>query len=129
MNLTHARLVTLPVADQDKARAFYVDTLGFEVIVDQRMGPVRWLQVAPSGAQTSFTLATAEQGFTPGSAQGIMLESTDLDADCDELKQAGVAVDGPNDLPWGRQATLADPDGNGFVLTAPAPTAPATTAR
>ncbi|MEV4166307.1 VOC family protein [Nonomuraea dietziae] len=121
MNITHAKIVTVPVSDQDRAKDFYVTALGFEVVVDQQMGPVRWLQVAPKDAQTSFTLATAEQGFTPGSATGIVLETSDLDADCAELLKAGAAVQGPTELPWGRQATLTDPDGNSFVLSAPAP--------
>lgn len=119
MNITHATTVTIPVADQDRARTFYVDVLGFDVVVDRQMGPMRWLQVAPKGAQTAFTLA-AGQEFTPGSAQGIILESTDLDGDCSALGSAGVTVDGPTDLPWGRQAVVSDPDGNGFVLAAPA---------
>ncbi|WP_405613549.1 VOC family protein [Streptomyces sp. NBC_01511] len=121
MNITHATVVTVPVADQERAKDFYVSTLGFQVVVDQRMGPVRWLQVAPPGAQTGFTLATAEQGFTPGSSTGIVLETADLDGDCAALVGAGVAVEGPTDLPWGRQATLADPDGNSFVLAARSP--------
>ncbi|MEU5124600.1 VOC family protein [Streptomyces mobaraensis] len=120
MNITHAKLVTLPVTDQERAKDFYVGTLGFEVLVDREAGPVRWLQVGPAGAQTSFTLATAEQGFVPGSVRGIMLETSDLDADCARLAAAGAVVEGPVDLPWGRQATLSDPDGNGFVLTAAA---------
>lgn len=121
MNITHTRVVTLPVTDQDRAKDFYVTTLGFEVLIDQQAGPVRWIQVGPKGAQTSFTLATAAQGFTPGSAKGIVLETSDLDADCAQLTKAGAAVKGPTDLPWGRQATFTDADGNGFVLSAPAP--------
>jgi predicted enzyme related to lactoylglutathione lyase len=121
MNITHTRIVTIPVSDQDRAKDFYVSILGFEVIIDQQAGPVRWLQVAPKDAQTAFTLATAEQGVTPGSAKGLILETTDLDADCADLKQAGVTVEGPTDLPWGCQATLTDPDGNSFVLAAPTP--------
>ncbi|TDE45733.1 glyoxalase [Nonomuraea mesophila] len=121
MHITHAKVVTVPVSDQDRAKDFYLSTLGFQVVVDQQMGPVRWLQVAPSGAQTSFTLATAEQGFTPGSSTGIILETADLDADCAALVKAGAAVEGPTDQPWGRLATLADPDGNRFVLAAKPP--------
>ncbi|MFI8849040.1 VOC family protein [Streptomyces sp. 891-h] len=121
MNITHAQTVTLPVSDQERAKDFYVDALGFRVLADQRMGPVRRLQVAPHGAETSFTLASAEQGFTPGSVSGLVLETSDLDTDCAELTRAGAAVEGPHALPWGRQATLTDPDGNSFVLAEPSP--------
>ncbi|WP_344414026.1 VOC family protein [Amycolatopsis minnesotensis] len=116
MTITHARLVTVPVTDQDRAKDFYVGKLGFEVLIDTKAGPVRWIQVAPKGAKTSFTLATAEQGFTPGSVRGTILETSDLDGDCATLAKAGVVVDGPKDYPWGRQATFADPDGNRFSL-------------
>ncbi|WP_283136323.1 VOC family protein [Rhizohabitans arisaemae] len=122
MQITHATFVTLPVADQDRAKDFYVGTLGFEVLADQQAGPVRWLQVGPKGAQTGFTLATADQiGLAPGGVRGILLATADLDADCAELVRAGAAVEGPVDLPWGRQAALTDPDGNGFLLTEAGP--------
>ncbi|TYK53272.1 VOC family protein [Actinomadura decatromicini] len=116
MNITHVRLLTVPVSDQDAAKSFYADTLGFEVVADQSTGPVRWLQLAPKGAQTNVVLAAHVPGHTPGSLHGLILETSDLDADCARLRQAGVDVDGPQDLPWGRQATLTDPDGNGLVL-------------
>lgn len=121
MNITHALFVTVPVADQEKAREFYCDTLGFEVVVDVTAGPQRWLQVAPEGAQTSFTLVAAGQGgFELGSAKGIMLESADLDADHAALAGAGVAVKEPVRMPWGRRhVDFTDPDGNRFTLSAP----------
>lgn len=112
--------MTVPVTDQDRAKNFYVDTLGFEVVIDKQAGPVRWLQIAPQGAQTSFILATAEQGFVPGSLKGLQLETTDLDGDCARLTEAGVDVD-LAELPWGRRANLSDPDGNAIVLSGPAP--------
>lgn len=123
MTITHTRLVTVPVADQDRAKDLYTTAFGFEVLADGQAGPVRWLQVGPKGAQTSFTLASAEQGFVPGSAKGIMLETTDIDADCARLAAAGLAVEGPDDQPWGRQATVTDPDGNRFILAAADPAA------
>jgi predicted enzyme related to lactoylglutathione lyase len=122
MNITHTRFVTVPVSDQARAKDFYVGTLGFEVVIDRQVGPGRWIQVAPKGAQTSFTLATAAQGFVPGSAQGILLETADLDADCAHLAESGAIVKGPVDYPWGRQATLTDPDGNRLILATPTPT-------
>ncbi|MFD7295661.1 VOC family protein [Streptomyces sp. NPDC059897] len=45
-----------------------------------------------------------------------MFVTTDVDADCERLKAAGVEVDGPEQLPWGRMAGLTDPDGNGLML-------------
>jgi catechol 2,3-dioxygenase-like lactoylglutathione lyase family enzyme len=116
MNITHVRLLTIPVSDQDAAKAFYTDKLGFEVVSDQSMGPVRWLQLTPKGAQTNVVLANHVPDVAPGSMHGLLLETSDLDADCAELRRAGVEIDGPQDLPWGRQATLTDPDGNGLVL-------------
>lgn len=117
MNITHASFVTLPVADQDRALRFYRDVLGFEVTADLDMPPGRWLQVAPKGAQTVFTLSGPGMGgFTPGEARGIMLVTTDVDADSAWLAAAGVAVEGPDDLPWGRMASFRDPDGNGLML-------------
>ncbi|MGW2096662.1 VOC family protein [Streptomyces olivaceoviridis] len=117
MTITHASFVTLPVADQDRALRFYRDLLGFEVAVDREMPQGRWLQVAPEGAQTVFTLSGPGMGgFEPGSARGIMLVTTDVDADCARLAAAGVEVRGPADVPWGRMASFTDPDGNGLML-------------
>ncbi|MFE1293175.1 VOC family protein [Streptomyces sp. NPDC058731] len=117
MNITHASFVTLPVADQDRALRFYTDVLGFRVVADVQMPPGRWVQVAPAGAQTVFTLAGSGMGgFEAGSARGIMLVTTDVDADCARLAEAGVAVRGPEDQPWGRMASFTDPDGNGLML-------------
>ncbi|MET7922764.1 glyoxalase superfamily protein [Streptomyces sp. NPDC056728] len=116
-NITHASFITLPVADQDRALRFYVDVLGFDVTADREMPPGRWLQVAPAGAQTVFTLAGPGMGdFTPGSARGIMLVTTDVDADCARLTAAGAEVTGPDDVPWGRMASSSDPDGNALML-------------
>ncbi|MCW7945476.1 glyoxalase [Streptomyces hygroscopicus] len=117
MTITHTSFLTLPVTDQDRALRFYTDVLGFEVTADLDLPQGRWLQVAPKGAQTVFTLSGPGMGdFRPGSARGIMLVTTDVDADCARLAAAGVAVQGPDDLPWGRMASFRDPDGNGLML-------------
>jgi len=117
MTITHASFVTLPVSDQDRALRFYRDVLGMEVTADRQLPQGRWLQVTPEGAQTAFTLSGPGMGgFTPGSARGIMLVTTDVDADCARLTAAGTPVQGPDELPWGRMASFADPDGNGLML-------------
>jgi catechol 2,3-dioxygenase-like lactoylglutathione lyase family enzyme len=118
MTITQIQTITLFVADQDRAKAFYVDVLGFDVRADNVVGDNRWLEVAPPKGASAMVLHIPFPGMGPGSSRGVILESDDLDADCAALTAEGVAVDGPHDQPWGRQATFADPDGNSFVLSA-----------
>ncbi|SIM44100.1 glyoxalase superfamily protein [Micromonospora cremea] len=122
MTVTHVQLVSVPVADQDRARDFYVDVLGFDLIWDNPMGPDggRWVQVAPPGAATALTLVTWFPTMAPGSLKGLVLETDDLDADVARLRERGVdfADGGIRSAPWGRYATFDDPDGNGIVLQA-----------
>lgn len=126
MNLSHIQLISLPVSDQDRARDFYVNVLGFDLVRDNPMGPdSRWVQVAPKGAETAITLVTWFPTMPPGSTKGIVLESTDLDADVAELMAEGVAIEGGiQEQPWGRFVTFDDPDGNGIVLQESASGAP-----
>jgi catechol 2,3-dioxygenase-like lactoylglutathione lyase family enzyme len=122
MSIDKIQLVSVPVSDQDKAKDFYVETLGLELVRDNPMGPdQRWVQVAPAGAATGITLVTWFPSMPPGSSKGLVLETGDVDGEVDRLRASGVAVDGPQDAPWGRFATLDDPDGNGIVLAGPPP--------
>ena len=119
MTVTHVQVLSVPVSDQDRARDFYVDTLGFDLIADYPMGPGgRWVQVAPKGAATTLTLVTWFPTMPPGSLKGLVLETDDLDGDVTSLRERGVAfADGGIQLaPWGRYATFDDPDGNGIAL-------------
>ena len=118
MTITHIDVVSLPVSDQERARDFYVGTLGFELVRQNRMGPAQqWVQVAPKGAQTSVTLVTWFDTMPAGSLQGLVLRADDIDAEVEALTAKGVAVpDGVQDAPWGRYAVFTDPDGNRLVL-------------
>jgi len=118
MAITHLQLISLPVADQDRSREFYVDVLGFDLVRDNPMGPgQRWVQVAPKGAATSITLVTWFPTMPPGSVKGIVLETDDLDGDVAALTAGGVTFEGGiQEQPWGRFVTFDDPDGNGIVL-------------
>ena len=116
--ITDVRTVGVPVADQDRALAFYVDTLGFDLVRDNPLGPdQRWVQVAPKAAQTSITLVTWFPTMPPGSVKGIVLETDDLDGDVAALTAGRVTIEGGiQEQPWGRFVTFDDPDGNGIVL-------------
>lgn len=87
--------VIVPVADQDGAVEFYTEKLGLEKRVELSFGPdFRWIEVAPSGADTSIALCPPGPGVTPGGKQtGISLQTADVDAYHAELKARGVDVD------------------------------------
>jgi len=58
LNLSQVGRVCVTVADTDRAIGFYVDTLGFEKVVDVPMGPdMRWVEVAIPGTPTTIALA------------------------------------------------------------------------
>jgi catechol 2,3-dioxygenase-like lactoylglutathione lyase family enzyme len=123
MAITHIHLVSLPVTDQDRARQFYLDVLGFDLVRENPMGPdQRWVEVAPRGAQTSITLVTWFPTMPAGSVKGTVLETDDLDGDVAALTAKGVGIDGGiQQQPWGRFVTFDDPDGNGIVLQETSP--------
>ncbi|MFI7148673.1 VOC family protein [Nonomuraea sp. NPDC050022] len=107
--------VTVPVADQQRALAFYSGVLGFETRTDNPFPMGRWLTVAPKGAETTLLLAS----WFPDMAAigGLVVASDDLDALAGRLREHGTACEGPTDEPWGRQLLFQDPDGNGFVVS------------
>jgi catechol 2,3-dioxygenase-like lactoylglutathione lyase family enzyme len=112
------QLFSVPVSDQDRARDFYVDVLGMELVEDQLMGPGRrWVRVRPVGAETSITLVTWFDSMPAGSLTGLVLETDDLDGERTRLDALGVlAAGGVQDAPWGRYIQVQDPDGNGLIL-------------
>lgn len=118
MAITQVRMFSLPVRDQDRARDFYVNVLGFGLVRDNPMGPdARWVQVTPKGAQTAITLVTWFPSMPPGSVKGTVLETDNLDGDVADLTAKGVEIEqGIQVEPWGRFITFDDPDGNGIVL-------------
>lgn len=87
--------VIIPVADQDRAVEFYTEKLGLEKRLELPFGPdFRWIEIAPSGADTSIALCPPGPGVTPGDKQtGIALQVADVDAYHAELKARGVDVD------------------------------------
>jgi catechol 2,3-dioxygenase-like lactoylglutathione lyase family enzyme len=122
MDISQVTCLSIPVADQDRAKDFYVNTLGFRLV---RELPVpmgensRWIEVAPAEGKTALILENWIPNMKPGGVDGVMMETRNMDADVSALQQAGVTVEGPFDTPWGRQASIKDPDGNGIVLHVP----------
>jgi lactoylglutathione lyase len=119
--ITKINTVALYVADQGRARDFYVDALGFDVTTDVDMGEMgRWIEVAPPGAQTAFVLADAA-GFQKtdhiGKSADVTLICSDVQKLHDDLRAKGVPVTEPERQAWGTFIKITDPDGHEFVAS------------
>jgi catechol 2,3-dioxygenase-like lactoylglutathione lyase family enzyme len=110
--------VSVPVNDQDRAKEFYVGTLGFELLVDNtwREG-LRWSEVAPENSATSLMLVTWSACMLPGMYRVIVLSTDDIRAIHEQLVARGIDFElPPTETPRGTQAMFRDPDGNALFL-------------
>ena len=113
--------VVVPVADQERMIEFYVDKLGLETRTDVAFGDgYRWVEVAPSGAETTIALAPPPEGRPTGNREtGIGLHTDDIDAYHAELRDAGVDVDAEVSRmgdPVPPLFWLRDPEGNTLMV-------------
>ena len=125
-------VVVIPVSDVERAKRFYVG-LGWRLDADFVVGDTfQAVQVTPPGSPSSIHFGTGLTSAAPGSASGLYLVVTDIEAARAELAGHGVAVSetfhraGPGQPPiTGRDpegrsyssfATFSDPDGNSWLL-------------
>lgn len=119
MALTNLEVISVPVSDQERAKRFYVDKLGFTVQMDGEFGEgMRWVMLRPPGASTSITLVTWFDTMPAGSLKGSVLTCDDLDRTLAELAERGVTFSEAEiqEEAWGRWKTLEDPDGNSWIV-------------
>jgi catechol 2,3-dioxygenase-like lactoylglutathione lyase family enzyme len=123
VSIVSFEIVSVPVSDQERAKLFYRDTVGFELIREEPMpqGPPggKWIQLAPQGCKTTIALVTWFDTMRPGGLQGVMLNVTDIDRDHKDLSARGLTLTEIQEAPWGRFAMFKDPDGNGWILRQP----------
>ncbi|HEX5557957.1 MAG TPA: VOC family protein [Gaiellales bacterium] len=115
--ITELHTVALYVADQDRAKRFYVEALGFELNADQPgLGGIgRWIEVAPRGARTAFLLADAAgwgKMDMVGSSADVTLRCEDARALHADLVAQGVPVTDPQTQRFGTFIDVTDPDGH-----------------
>ena len=110
-------LITLPVSDVDRAKAFYADAAGFVAEHDHDVNDeLRFVQLTPPGSACSIAFGKGLTEAAPGSVQGLQMVVADADAAHAELSARGVAVSDVQDFPWGRFVFFSDPDGNGWAV-------------
>ena len=110
-------IVSIPVTDAQRSKAFYTDVLGFRLLRESPMGPeMSWIQLQPRDGGATITQVTWFEKLKPGGQQGLMLHVADVDAERERLAGLGVETAAAEDQPWGRFTTIKDPDGNGWVI-------------
>ena len=118
MNL-RLELVPVPVADIDRAKAFYVDQLGFAADHDvQPASTVRVVQLTPPGSQCSICLSRGLPALDnqPGTIRALHLVVDDIVTARQALVERGVDIENISDLGGMLYAGFADPDGNTWTL-------------
>jgi len=131
-------VTTLPVADVDRAKAFY-QSLDWRLDADFETGPdFRVVQLTPPGSACSIIFGTGVTTAAPGSVEGLQLVVFDIDAARDELAAHGVGVSevfhdaggvfhhggtearvpgpAPGHADYGSFVSFDDPDGNGWIV-------------
>lgn len=116
--------VSVWVSDQDRAKDFYVNKLGFELRGDQPLGSGdtrRWVSVAPKGAATELILYIAGDDWPDyrnmaGKPQPITLRVRNIQQLHEQLTAKGVQMTPPSGEFWGKDSMLTDSEGNQLVV-------------
>ena len=110
-------LVIIPVSDVDRAKAFYVDQVGFNADHDQVVtDDLRFVQLTPPGSACSIAFGLGLTDAEPGSVRGLQVVVDDAQAAHDHLVAAGVEVGDVEHRAWGSFVYFTDPDGNAWSV-------------
>jgi predicted enzyme related to lactoylglutathione lyase len=116
--ITGVRTIGVKVSDQDAATEFYVGALGFEKRLDAPMSPtIRWIEVAPQGANTSIALNLNDGDPGASTDTGVRFTVPDAEAEHEAMQERGVTVGAVMRLDGvPAMFTFDDPDGNRFYV-------------
>jgi predicted enzyme related to lactoylglutathione lyase len=110
-------LIAVPVSDVDRAKAFYVDQVGFNLDHDHRVDEnVRFVQLTPRGSACSIAIGQGLTDAAPGSVKGLQLVVSNADEAREDLRSRGVDATDVQEFPWGRFTFFSDPDGNAWSV-------------
>jgi catechol 2,3-dioxygenase-like lactoylglutathione lyase family enzyme len=126
MALDSIVMITVPVRDQERARVFYVEVLGFTVKMDFVMDAeqagaggdgARWLMLTPPGGGADIALVTWFSDTSPPGSAKLSISCGDVDLTYEAFITHGVK---PNNevanASWGRWFSIDDPDGNNWLV-------------
>jgi lactoylglutathione lyase len=114
--------VTVYVENQEQAKDFWLNKMGFVLKFEQPMGPnASWIEVGPSDDEFTtlvlYSKAAMEQQNPSAVAHPSILFSTDdIEAAYEQMKQNGIEVEDLLKMPFGTMFTFKDQDGNSYLL-------------
>jgi predicted enzyme related to lactoylglutathione lyase len=112
-------LVAVPVSDVDRAKAFYVEQVGFNADHDHTVSDdVRFVQLTPPGSACSIAIGKGVTQAEPGSVEGLQVVVSDINAARSHLVENGVEASEVQSFPWGEFVFFNDPDGNKWAVQA-----------
>ena len=114
--ITGVKTFGIPVSDQSRSLAFYVDKLGLELRVDTMFGQERWIEVAPPGSITTVALVRGPDQVRTGIDTQIRLATDNAEGARTELIAHGVDVDEIIRRYPVSMFTVRDPDRNRIVI-------------
>jgi catechol 2,3-dioxygenase-like lactoylglutathione lyase family enzyme len=110
-------LVAVPVTDVDRAKAFYVDRVGFSADHDYQVtDELRFVQLTPPGSACSIVIGQGITEMAPGSQTGLQVVVEDVEAIRQELAGRGVETSAVDRQPWGWFSFFSDPDVNTWAM-------------
>ncbi|RAP76064.1 VOC family protein [Paenibacillus montanisoli] len=117
--ITKIATAAVYVEDQQKAKQFWTEKVGFDLVRETPMGPgAAWLEVAPKGAESALVIyPKAMMKNWSELKPSIVFECTDIEATYEKMTANGVKFEGPlQKMQWGTFATFYDEDGNQFLM-------------
>jgi predicted enzyme related to lactoylglutathione lyase len=110
-------VISIPVENQENSKAFYLK-LGFQVVLEKPFDHgQKWVQMAfPGQSNVSITLVTWFPNMPPGSINGFVIKTDDIEWEKTELAAKGITTGQVEQTPWGRFLSVSDPDGNKLSL-------------
>lgn len=114
--------ITIYVNNQQEAKKFWTEKIGFKVILEQPMGPnATWIEVGTDTLETTFILYEKRLMLQqkPNANVGhpsIILSTNDISKTYQSMEEKGVKVDKILEMPYGKMYTFYDPDGNPYLL-------------
>lgn len=114
--------VTVYVQDQEQAKNFWLNKIGFILKIEQPMGPnASWIEVGPSKDECTTLIlysksAMQQQSPSAVAHPSIIFSTTDIESAYEKMKQSGVEVGDILRMPYGSMFSFKDQDGNEYLL-------------